>query len=709
MVYTDIFTPLVASDVDLVSELVKKHPKNVNDKVQFVQIDKLNPPRKQATKLVDMLRAGEKENLPVIDPKAYCLYYKNSSIPLYKSIVNLKTKTIEITTEEEGLGPMQSDFIEKLDKGVFEIPQVKENIARLNLGNKKFKHPTLGELSYSVISETWMYGNRGEPDDHVRPKVQVYFFIKLDHLESNHYALPIPFTVIVDYFTCEFIDMVYLPMDGDDSTPITPDRLNDWKIPEDIHKFEYYPECRIDYDPVLDLKPLTISQPEGVSYHVTNNNKVEWQGWEFYVQTNVREGFSLNNIYFKGRPLIWKYCLNDMIVPYSAKPMSKVAGEKYKNALSSKMAFDVSEIGFGNVTFPLGSGCCLGYIKYFDGCKTDIDGKPTIVKNQVCMHEVDNGVQCLHKNYRTENNKLVLRRRELILQTVATVANYEYILQIILDQNGAITTEVRATGILSTTAIEPNTKTDHSTVVAPGVNAQYHQHLFSFRLDPRFDGDLNSVCYDDFVPLDDDPEEWLVGFKSKRTFLEKSGHIEQSPFTNRTYKFINEKVINPVSMTPVGYKVEIPPHQLIMAGKNSQNIKRAKFATKQFWAYHANDERNFVAGELTNQSKEDTGLAKWLEEDKKEDKSIRNSELSCNITLGLSHAPSTEQFPVMSMDKLEFSILPVCFFWKNPALDLPIATAETNKVIYYEDIVAGKESTSGESCCAKKEKTCCKA
>ncbi|KAF0276084.1 hypothetical protein FOG50_03052 [Hanseniaspora uvarum] len=697
MVYTDIFTPLVPADIELASELIKKHPNNVKDLVQFVQIDKLNPPRKQSTKLVDELRAGKTEGLPVIDPKVYVLYYKNNEMPLFKSIVNLKTKTIEITTQEEGLGPMQGEFIEKLDAKVFSIPQVKENIERLNLKNKKFNHPTLGELGYNVISETWMYGNRGEPEDHLKPKAQIYFFIKLDHLESNHYALPLPFTVIVDYFTCEYIDMVYLPMDGDDSTPITPDRLNDWVIPDDIHKFEYYPEVRIDYEPELNLKPLSISQPEGVSFNVTNDNKVEWQGWEFYVQTNVREGFSLNNIYFKGRPLIWKYCLNDMIVPYSAKPMSTKPGEKHKNALASKMAFDVSEIGFGNVTFPLGSGCCLGYIKYFDACKTDIEGKPVVVKNQVCMHEVDNGVQCLHKNYRTENNKLVLRRRELILQTVATVANYEYIIQFILDQNGSITTEVRATGILSTTAIEPNTKTDHSTVVAPGVNAQYHQHLFSFRLDPRFDGDLNSVCYDDFVPLEDNEEDWLVGFKSKRTWLEKSGHIEQSPFTNRTYKFINENVINPVSMTPVGYKVEIPAHQLIMAGPNSQNIKRAKFATKQFWAYHAGDDRNYIAGELTNQSKEDTGLAKWLEEDAKADKSIRNTELSCNITLGLSHAPSTEQFPVMSMDKVEFSIIPVCFFWKNPALDLPIATAETTKIVCYEDIVAGKQS----SCCKK--------
>jgi len=49
------------------------------------------------------------------------------------------------------------------------------------------------------------------------------------------------------------------------------------------------------------------------------------------------------------------------------------------------------------------------------------------------------------------------------------------------------------------------------------------------------------------------------------------------------------------------------------------------------------------------------------------------------------------------MDKVEFSIIPVCFFWKNPALDLPIATAETTKIVCYEDIVAGKQS----SCCKK--------
>jgi primary-amine oxidase len=49
---------------------------------------------------------------------------------------------------------------------------------------------------------------------------------------------------------------------------------------------------------------------------------------------------------------------------------------------------------------------------------------------------------------------------------------------------------------------EPN---PYGTTVAPGVNAQYHQHLFSIRVDPMIDGLANSVVESDIVPLPNAP------------------------------------------------------------------------------------------------------------------------------------------------------------------------------------------------------------
>jgi primary-amine oxidase len=47
-------------------------------------------------------------------------------------------------------------------------------------------------------------------------------------------------------------------------------------------------------------------------------------------------------------------------------------------------------------------------------------------ENAICLHEQDGGIGWKHTNYRT-NVAAVTRARTLVLQTIITVANYEYI------------------------------------------------------------------------------------------------------------------------------------------------------------------------------------------------------------------------------------------------------------------------------------------
>jgi primary-amine oxidase len=48
------------------------------------------------------------------------------------------------------------------------------------------------------------------------------------------------------------------------------------------------------------------------------------------------------------------------------------------------------------------------------------------MKNIICLHEQDNGIGWKHTNYRT-GIAAITRSRILVVQTIITVANYEYI------------------------------------------------------------------------------------------------------------------------------------------------------------------------------------------------------------------------------------------------------------------------------------------
>ena len=81
----------------------------------------------------------------------------------------------------------------------------------------------------------------------------------------------------------------------------------------------------------------------------------------------------------------------------------------------------------------------------------------------------------LHQNYRTDN-AAVVRSRHLVLQTICTVSNYEYIWIWKFDMAGAVHFETRATGILSTTYIDKGKTSAYGAIVAPGVLAANRAH-----------------------------------------------------------------------------------------------------------------------------------------------------------------------------------------------------------------------------------------
>lgn len=202
-------------------------------------------------------------------------------------------------------------------------------------------------------------------------------------------------------------------------------------------------------------------------------------------------------------------------------------------------------------------GCdCLGVIKYISGNVVSPDGSAAPRPNAICIHEVDNGIQWKHTNHRT-GNAVVVRKRQLVLQQIITVANYEYIFAWIFDQSGEITFETRATGILSTQPIDEHAVVPWGTRVADGVMAPYHQHLFNLRIDPAVGGHSNSLVYSDSVAMDWDQtlNPLGTGYITKETMISRAGPIDDNVQDGRVFKIVNKNHINPVSLTPIAYKI----------------------------------------------------------------------------------------------------------------------------------------------------------
>lgn len=213
------------------------------------------------------------------------------------------------------------------------------------------------------------------------------------------------------------------------------------------------------------------------------------------------------------------------------------------------------------------------------------------------MHEQDNGIGWKHTNWRT-GTPVVARSRELVVQFIITLANYEYIFAYKLDQAGGITLETRATGIVNVVNIDPGKVSDYGTVVSPGALAQNHQHIFAFRMDFAVDGHENTVVVEEShaVPQNDKTNPYGNYYEIVNNKVDKSCWIDACGEKNRVVKVLNQSKVNPVSKQPVGYKFTPMATQLLLAAEGTPQERRAKFAKHHVWVTKHKDGEFYACG-----------------------------------------------------------------------------------------------------------------
>lgn len=293
------------------------------------------------------------------------------------------------------------------------------------------------------------------------------------------------------------------------------------------------------------------------------------------------------------------------------------------------------------------------------------------------------------------------RSRILVLQTIITVSNYEYIFAFYFGQDASIHYEVRATGILSTVPIalgEP--KPPFGTIVAPGVLAPYHQHLFCLRIDPAIDGHKNSIVIEEShaMPMDDTDvrNPFGVGYETRSSYIEREGGFDLDLTKNRVFKIVNEAKLNDMTQTPVGFKLLPSYSQMLLAHPSSFHARRSEYGKHAVWVTKYREDEMFPSGRYTMQSMGGEGIASAIEKraDDVKASSVRNGDVVVWHTFGSTHNPRIEDWPVMPCEKMSVGLKPVNFFEHNPGLDVAPSTQEVNKSVLYDEA-----ASNGRGCC----------
>ncbi|KAM0417119.1 hypothetical protein ACHAPT_012895 [Fusarium lateritium] len=482
-----------------------------------------------------------------------------------------------------------------------------------------------------------------------------------DSPSDNQYAHPLDFNVVADTEREEILAVDIRTVNGQ-RTP----------FPREQHN--YLPEF-IGQDYRYDLKPIHITQPEGVSFHM-NGNEIEWAGLKMHIGFNYREGLVLSDVRIRDpnledqeRNIFARLSVVEMFVPYGCP----------KEPHHRKHAFDIGEYGSGYMANSLKLGCdCKGAIHYLDAAMVTGDGQPMDIKNAVCIHEEDNGLLYKHTDFR-DGRVISARDRKLVISQILTAANYEYAFYHTFTLDGTYKLEVKLTGLLNTYCLHPTEAAEpYGTRVAKGIDAQNHQHIFSLRIDPEIDGPHNSVIQSDAVqsdaPTGSEANPHGNGFLAKKTVLRTAleGAVSYCHETSRTWDIVNPNLFNEASGKPVGYKIVNSSCPAMLAKDDSIIAKRGAFAKKALWVLPYAEDQRFPAGSYVCQStgeahSENETITEWVQRNG----AIENTDIVCYVQFGLTHFPRPEDFPIMPAEPVGVMVRASHFFKKNPALWVP--------------------------------------
>ncbi|MEO8449458.1 MAG: nickel transporter [Gemmatimonadota bacterium] len=411
------------------------------------------------------------------------------------------------------------------------------------------------------------------------------------------------------------------------------------------------------------LPELIVSQPNGRGFQLSGH-EVTWDNWRFRIGLAPRGGLALYQVgYQLGgalRPVLYKASLAELWVPYGDRGQH----DFYLNA------YDAGEVGiarYGDIA--MSPADCPSQAEFVPATVMTFTGEIKDVERAFCLYERDGGTAWRHG----EDGR---RQRQLVLSSVFRVDNYDYGTNWIFSQDGSLELEVVLTGMMNarptqrTTQSQPWADSSYSTLVAPRVEAMYHQHFFSFRLDLDVGGPSpNSVVEMNAVSPPKgpaNPHGNAIMLRESVLATEAGAQRDLNLASHRFWRVLNTDVHNGLGQ-PIGYALLPGENAVPYAQPGTRLLERSGYAKHHLWVTPYDDAEQHPAGDYVYQSAPGQGLPAWT----RRNRSLRNTDVVAWYTLGITHIPRPEDWPIMPVHRAGFKLVPFGSFGPNPALDLP--------------------------------------
>lgn len=422
------------------------------------------------------------------------------------------------------------------------------------------------------------------------------------------------------------------------------------------------------------VRPVASSRPDGVNYTL-RGSRVDWQGWQFRLRFDPRQGTVLNRIGHRTdnglRSVAYEIAMSEMYVPYHDNDPNWFY----------RTYFDMGEFGFGNLATQLQQADCPPHADFLNVTLHLPDGSPFDAKHRICIFEHDPG----HPAWRHDETILAgipglethqsRRAVELVVRMAATIGNYDYYQDFVFGQDGRLRIRLISTGVdaakavLSKTLDDPTARRDTQTgtLIAPhrlGVN---HDHFFSYRIDFDIDGQANDFSRLRLVAIPqpaDAPRQGIWQVRPQKVRDENMAQTDMRADRPAVLLFSSADKRNAMGY-PTGYQLVMPNIKPLVVPTDDA-FARAYWVQRNLWVTRFKADEIFASGLPVNQSVPWLGLPEYVADNE----NLEAADLVAWATLGFHHVPMAEDWPVMPAKIDEIILKPRNFFDMNPAINL---------------------------------------
>jgi primary-amine oxidase len=412
------------------------------------------------------------------------------------------------------------------------------------------------------------------------------------------------------------------------------------------------------------MHPIILAAPQGDNITMTGNI-VQWDNWSFHVRMDRRVGPVVSLLRWDDhgaqRAIAYQISPSEMFVPY----MDSSPTWSFKSYL------DAGEYGLGLLATPLAPGSdCPATARFVDATFTDDDGKPLAIKRALCLFERNTGNPVWRHVDGFTSSAESRPDVELVVRSIATIGNYDYILDFVFNQAGEIEVKVGATGIDAVKAVKAQSLSDLTaaddtragTLIAPGLVGVSHDHYVNFRMDLDVDGEANAAAVVRTMPerISGNPGRSML-WRAVVDPVRDAGPVDLSNTGTLT--------ISAPTKNALGYS---PSYELLgghsttsVLSPDDQVQARANFSTESTWLTTFDPTQLHAAGEWPNQSGPNEGLPAFTK-----GQPPLGQDIVVWQTIGFRHVTRSEDWPIMPTLWHSFKLRPHNFFTRNPAMDV---------------------------------------